>query len=322
MYKHNKLLQCILVWGFFTLANAIQCVDENNAPVDWFVIYKLPKQRTHSNSLIQEGLAYVYMTSKNYSAWTLSGISINDTKSLPSMTLNKLFSNQNQEDRFYILYNDQPPYGTSSELKGHTKGVILGDGTQGVWLIHSVPHFPYSLKQYIYPTTGVHYGQSFLCISLNLTNLNKVGAQLQYNEPHIYAENVPKTFQTSLPEIYQAANNKTNKNSPWYQVLNLTSEGGTKFVSFAKSGKFSKDLYMDLVSTELETNLLVETWPNEPNRLPSECDKKYEVENIVGISFDSPKIVFHSTVDHSKWAVSSSQDKATWICIGDINRAV
>lgn len=321
MRNYKEIVFFAIICSVFSLTHALQCMDQNNDPVDWYVLYKLPKQTAHSNNLIHEGVAYAYMTSKNSSSWTLSNVPINDTKSIPGKTLSVLYDAKKQDDLLYILYNDQPPWGSSSESKGHTKGAVLASGEQGVWLIHSVPHFPYSLKKYEYPATGVHYGQSFLCISLDLTNLNNVGLQLQYNEPHIFAQNVPKTFQTSVPELYKAADNTTIKTSPWYNVESLTSISGTKFTSFAKAGKFGKDLYADLVSTELETDLLVETWPNEANRLPSECDKKFQVDNILSIAIAEAKIVFNTTVDHSKWAVSSSKDKEHWICIGDINRA-
>lgn len=39
---------------------------------------------------------------------------------------------------------------------------------------------------YSYPTTGHHYGQSFLCISVKVEEVDKIGLQLIYNEPHIY----------------------------------------------------------------------------------------------------------------------------------------
>ncbi|KAH7972373.1 hypothetical protein HPB52_011513 [Rhipicephalus sanguineus] len=48
----------------------------------------------------------------------------------------------------YATYNDQPPTGTDGatvDSHGHTKGVILFDEQQGVWLVHSVPDFPGSL---------------------------------------------------------------------------------------------------------------------------------------------------------------------------------
>lgn len=73
------------------------------------------------------------------------------------------------------MYNDQPPEHRSQANKGHTKGVVLADKTGGLWLIHSVPNFPLLSSNYTYPRTGAEYGQSFLCISLDLKNLNAVG---------------------------------------------------------------------------------------------------------------------------------------------------
>lgn len=78
----------------------------------------------------------------------------------------------------YILYNDQPPNAKSRSSKGHNKGVILANKKGGLWLIHSVPHFPQFGSSYSYPETGTIFGQSFLCISMDLTNLNKVGMYL------------------------------------------------------------------------------------------------------------------------------------------------
>lgn len=50
----------------------------------------------------------------------------------------------------------------------------MADNKEGFWLIHSVPHFPQT-REYIFPKTGTVYGQSFLCVSLDIINLNKVG---------------------------------------------------------------------------------------------------------------------------------------------------
>lgn len=67
-----------------------------------YVIYKLPKQVSHRNRFIKEGLAFMYMTSKDYSKWVLSEIDINDTQSMVAHTLNGLYNNQ---DNQVLLYN-------------------------------------------------------------------------------------------------------------------------------------------------------------------------------------------------------------------------
>lgn len=171
------------------------------------------------------------------------------------------------------MYNDQPPDHKTQSNKGHTKGVVLADSKSGFWLIHSVPNFPLTSKNYIYPRTAAEYGQSFLCISLDISNINAVGIQLQYNQPEIYAQNIPSALKSSLPALSDAANNVTVTKAPWYHLKNLVTKQGTEFVSFAKSKQFAKELYVDWVAVALNTSLMVETWPNGAGRLPSNCNK-------------------------------------------------
>lgn len=44
-----------------------------------------------------------------------------------------------------------------------------------------------NIDDYTYPSTAHMYGQSFLCISVQAKEVDKIGLQLVYNEPHIYA---------------------------------------------------------------------------------------------------------------------------------------
>lgn len=55
----------------------------------------------------------------------------------------------------------------------------------------------------------------------------------------------------------------------------LSSLEGVTFSSFAKSGSFGKDLYLDWVAPTLRSSLWVQTWLNSRNPLPSNCDKVY-----------------------------------------------
>lgn len=43
-----------------------------------------------------------------------------------------------------------------------------------------------SPADYTYPLSGRSYGQSFLCISINSSEIERIGTQLLYNEPHVY----------------------------------------------------------------------------------------------------------------------------------------
>ncbi|PSN49987.1 hypothetical protein C0J52_08765 [Blattella germanica] len=544
----------------------LQCRDEDNNPVDWYVLYKLPRTKQSSHNLIKKGLAYAYITSQNVSkGWILSEKSINDSQSMPDPLL-------------WIQYNDQPPQGATTSQLGHTKGVLMTNESGGFWLVHSVPHFPPSPNStmlYSYPLTGTHYGQSFLCISLNSSQIdlveaipvkqrrsrksdgkegtqysssfryfimcgsqkkvvcrkafrslhavgmkrvynisctllrgeipkdtrglapavNKISVVIQtsidnhiksfplksshyagkeihyldarltvksmyefycvkypdstvkydyyreyfrqnyayrfgrmqidtcslceelkaklksphinenaqrvaraelevhlrrsrkfykslkehssvsqsehtrsiafdfmqnlplpnipvqetfylrqlwvnvfnvhdlqtgrsvvylyhegqgkkdaneYNEPKIYDSRVPSELQKQFPNLVAAAEAERVKTAPWYHEQELFSLAGQKFFSFAKAGKFEKELYYDWIAPTLQISLLVESWLNGAGK----------VENISSLKLKAAGIKFKSSHDHSKWAVAEkdSDDAKDWVCVGDINR--
>ncbi|XP_031340671.1 plancitoxin-1 [Photinus pyralis] len=298
---------------------ALQCMDHNNNPVDWYVLYKLPKEDHHPNRLISEGVAYTYITSNDISDWKLSSISIGDANSIVGLTLKPLFTEKNN---VYILYNDENPDGSVNFNKGHTKGVLLGNNNGGIWLVHSVPRFPsLDAHHYVYPANGMTYGQSFLCISLGVENLDLVGTQLLYNLPNMFAHNMPDTLKWMFPKIANVLENNSNKSPPWYHLQTLRSLGGTEFTSFAKGPKFAKELYLDWVAPVIGYDLFAETWLNSPGKIPSECEIHFKVNNVESLKIAAANVSFKASVDHSKWAVAStSKENAFWVCIGDINR--
>ncbi|XP_047102269.1 deoxyribonuclease-2-alpha isoform X3 [Schistocerca piceifrons] len=276
---------------------SVRCVDEENNAVDWYVIYKLPKIKASDNVLIRNGLAYLYMTSNASKGWVLSSKSVNSTDSLPGRTMSQLYescSNQNSS-LLWLIYNDEPVNGTSSLDLGHTKGVVVANMDGGFWLVHSVPKFPpvpCTSQMYGYPATGLHYGQSFFCISMAAKSLDIV-AQKKWIEA-----------------------------APWFHIATLTSMKGDSFWSFAKSRHFGEDLYADLVAPNLKSDLFVESWQNGEGKLPSECQSDFIVENIAAVTCNTGKsqvVEFHSSKDHSKWTVTSNNSNP-WVCIGDINR--
>ncbi|XP_056630988.1 plancitoxin-1 [Diorhabda sublineata] len=310
------VLLLVLLSGF--TSNALDCRDENNNPVDWFIAYKIPQQHDE-NTLVQEGLGYIYLTSDEFTSWKLSQISIDDESSLTGNTLKEYY--QNKDSLSYIFYNDQPPNQNASFNLGHTKGVVMANSEGGFWLIHSVPKFPDEGSAYVYPNSGRKYGQMLICVSMDLTNINKVGVQLQYNVPYIYEANVLDNMESELSELVKAAMNVTVDQAPWSHVTEINTKNNFTFTSFAKHNKFHQELYEDLVAPYLETDLDVQTWPRSSGRLTSNCSEEYKVYNIETIKLPIDEINFKSTVDHSKWAVSRVTSDKTWVCIGDINRA-
>lgn len=309
-----------------------QCLDGHGKPVDFFYGYKLPKIK---NEL--EGYDFSYITSDSVDAgWKRSSLTLKDEGNLVAKTLEVPMS---KDTHILLAYNDEEPEGGKDDVGGHTKGVFATDGKQGFWFIHSVPKFP-DLKQYSYPDNAVKNGQSFLCISVGSSEIEKIGSQFLFNEVNIYDSKIPEGLKGKFKNIEDAIGKKWRTEGPYQSLLEIESLNGTTFLSFAKGRNFLKELYVDWVAPQLGTDLLTETWRNGPGALPSNCSfsnrfvfivcsfffllnknlkhSSRSVFNIKRVEFQGEKIEFSSTVDHSKWAIGNGEP---WICVGDINRA-
>ncbi|XP_030051137.1 deoxyribonuclease-2-alpha [Microcaecilia unicolor] len=294
----------------------ISCYGDSGQPVDWFIVYKLPK---HKNLSLNDGMRYMYQDATT-GGWKSGKTLMNSTEGAVGRTLQQLYRTRgNQSGNFaYILYNDQPPNGFNPTNGGHTKGIVLLDKAQGFWLVHSTPHFPPIAKEeYSWPKNGLHYGQSFLCITHGYDQFKEIGQQLRYNDIVSYDFSITQSFAQDFPDLVCAAKREHLKTAPWNRQVTLTSLGGKKFISFSKYRQFGDDLYSGWVSQALKVDLLVQFWHNSPGILQSNCTLSYHVYNVEQIAF-SQKVNFSSTVDHSKWGVSNSS--CPWTCIGDMNR--
>ncbi|XP_018300752.1 plancitoxin-1 [Mycetomoellerius zeteki] len=334
------LLLCISIFLFTCNAANPRCKDENNQVVDWYVLYKLPKVSESSNPMIRNGTAYLYMTNNTVAeGWQLSTKKISAKNSIPGNTLASLYKDSIASKTFWVLYNDDPPNRSTNAKYGHTKGAVMTNKQEGFWLIHSVPNYPPipnsgndtrqgqvnstlgNRSEYDYPTSGMNYGQSFLCISVDDDQFDLIGRQLMYNQIIAYRRNIPAAFAATFPVLTNAANQKRIRQAPFISKTLLKSSGGVEFVSFAKSDKWQKDLYEEFVAPMLKTDLFAETWLNGRGRLPSDC-KQVKVYNIMTIHLAPVNIDFKSSRDHSKWVVAvEGKANQTWTCIGDINRA-
>lgn len=107
--------------------------------------------------------------------------------------------------------------------------------------------------------------------------------------------------------------------APFYSLADLRSRFGSKFRSFAKSSRFNKELYEDLVAPHYSAgSFYVETWQHGTGNIHSNCTKPTKVYNVHDIAITSTRSIRFSTQhDHSKWMVS---DDNQLICVGDINR--
>ncbi|GFY54042.1 deoxyribonuclease-2 [Trichonephila inaurata madagascariensis] len=303
------------------------CKDESGEDVDWYVNYKIPKlEKGFDGTHLAEGSGYAYISSSRQGNWRLSSHSITSESSMLSKTLQQVFDNKREAT--YLFYNDEPPEGYPGTANGHLKGVVAFTGKSGFWLIHSIPKFS-GVNEYNYPSNALVNGQSILCVTFNTTSLNEICNQLLHCSPKIYEhklnddvapflDNKTKTLFSGKPVF--------NRRPPFKRISPLKSSGKQMFISIAKDGQFKDDVYSSVIAPELRVSLATETWRRGSGTfLPPDCDSNYTVIDISQINMKvkdgntNKNLIFSSTEDHSKWAVSTLSSRK-WICVGDMNR--
>uniref|UniRef100_A0A8D8W1I2 Deoxyribonuclease-2-alpha n=1 Tax=Cacopsylla melanoneura TaxID=428564 RepID=A0A8D8W1I2_9HEMI len=243
--------------------------------------------------------------------WTLSKHSIRDPSSLPGRLLSPYLFNSSfrplfTEDGVKILYNDQTPGNKTTVSFGHSKGLLVGNSLGGIWVVHSVPHFvDDSLAEYSYPHTGLMYGQNLLCLTLNASTLDSVGSNLGVNQIYKYSTFMSDRLRSVYPTLASVIDGSFVPPRENYLVHDFSTslETSEAFHSFAKTKELGQDLYK-VIGDQLGVSLLVETWPNGPGRLRSDCRAAgHFVENVASIGA-ADVVSYRSTHDHAKWAIS------------------
>ncbi|KPI92546.1 Deoxyribonuclease-2-alpha [Papilio xuthus] len=104
-----------------------QCRNERGEPVDWFYVYKLPREKNHLNPLVRRGVAYMYLTpSKLRGGWIMSDLAISDSRSMVGKTLMPLYQLPREKNHLNPLVRRGVAYMylTPSKLRG---GWIMSD---------------------------------------------------------------------------------------------------------------------------------------------------------------------------------------------------
>nr|XP_056723495.1 deoxyribonuclease-2-beta [Euleptes europaea] len=302
-------------------ATEISCRNEDGKPVDWYIIYKLPKYMRYEAA--GTGLEYMFMDSLTQ-GWKLSKYLINMTESALGQTLQQLYQvyESKKNSTAYVMYNDGPPGKMNYTWKrGHTKGFLLLDKSQGFWVIHSIPEFPpFPQTGYQYPSTGQRNGQTAICLTFHYDQFTKIDKQLLCYNPNVYNCSIPKIF---CPELFNlqvmCAGSRLPPIHQKQCLTKLHSAQGESLLSFAKTHSYNEDIYLNWMAPELETDLLVESWQRKGREFFSNCSLHYHVynTNLIKTSWNSS---FSSYYDHSKWCVSRRYEDQ-WACIGDLNYA-
>lgn len=270
---------------------AISCKNENGDNVDWFILYKKPA-----------GFDYVYIDSTDQKL-KKNNKPVNHQAGVLANTLKPYF--ERTSDSAFIAYNDQPPGCNAEKKYGHSKGVVMMDTTNVVWLLHSTPNFPEGDESNnFFPPSGKTYAQIFMCVTLPSTKSANIAQHLKDINAYIFDKHNPKKLRDS-------SNDPPTR--PFHENLSAGVLKFTRFVKQISEERKEGDLYFYIADT-LERNLYIQTWRSNPEDTDI-TDKKKNLYNIVKVQAGGSEWEHGS--DHSKWCVSDSKD---WMCVGDSNR--
>ncbi|ELR16858.1 deoxyribonuclease II protein, putative [Acanthamoeba castellanii str. Neff] len=322
----SGLLSALLLASLLVVTTAaapgISCRDESGKPVDWWVIFKVPHLTGSSDPNAASGFGYAYADSDDPTlSMTANRLDKNIDASLGA-TLEQIYSAGS--DAGYIMYNDETPDNKEHGSFGHTKGDMAFDADGGFWLVHSVPRFPANTGSGVsyegYPAYAATYGQSFLCMSMNLDNLDNAASAFLLNKPYVYDSNMPDALKPNMPNLAAVLDGDFIKEEAT-NVTAIKTVGGTVFTVFSKNGKWNQDLYSGLVAPTINSDLTIETWMNgdKSNKMPSFCRPEVNLDNVnvKNLNF-SDDVAWKETQDHSKWVLAAKGTNI--VCIGDINR--
>eukprot|EP01087_Luapelamoeba_hula_P001831 TRINITY_DN1162_c0_g1_i1.p1 TRINITY_DN1162_c0_g1~~TRINITY_DN1162_c0_g1_i1.p1 ORF type:complete len:364 (+),score=50.09 TRINITY_DN1162_c0_g1_i1:16-1107(+) len=304
--------------------HALGCLDENGNDVDWWIIMKTPYMPGNANPNVASGFGYAYADANAQTLQLTAKRLDTNTNGALGSTLGQIYS-ASASDTAWFMYNDEPPKGTAGSDYGHTKGDLAFNKNGGFWLIHSVPRFPAEQSgSYSYPDNEKDYGQSFLCMSLDLETFNDVGyGVFLLNRPYIYSMNLPNALSILVQGFYEVVMKNWITKVPASNATTIQTSGGASFTVFAKNAKWNNNLYSELVAPSVGSSLLVETWMNGAisNKMPTFCagsEYKYSTINVRQVSINSA-VSWPETKDHSKWAITTGGSRKVY-CIGDENR--
>ena len=298
----------------------ISALDESGKAVDWWFIYKVPKLTQDAQSDSATGYEYVYFDA-NATQVVKSPNRLDQGKGTMNLTLNSVF-NKPAATTGWILYNDEKPAdapgGDDSNL-GHTKGVIAFDTVSktAFWLLHSWPKYADPGAPGM-PTPM--FGQTFLCISLDMATADNIAAQMaNHQEPQCYLPRAASLRNTDA--LFALTQPLPPSPPPGTSVLDCKSRGGMAFKVLSKNREWGQDFWNGFVGPALGADMDVETWIRGPIPPVADTDGIHKTFDIKFINLGplGAHWAWPETHDHAKWGITTDSD---WICVGDINRMI
>ncbi|KRX12843.1 Plancitoxin-1 [Trichinella nelsoni] len=213
---------------------------------------------------------------------------------------------QDQPNIKVLAYSDDPPNLPPRNEKSKAKGVILIDNTvtnAATWFIHTVPNFLAYLGGYSWPQTETAKGHIFLCLSINEESLNAVAKAIRYQEPHIYANNLPPELLTQHNELSNLATGVEIRITPFLEQTKFATKSdqiGANIQAFGKLTKSFADMYAKILRKKLSASIRI--WAPSDARSKSVCNGRYHLRKIASpMQFDGVQV--SREADSAKWAL-------------------
>lgn len=226
--KFLGMLSILFVFPMHS-ALALQCISQDNKPVDWWVIYKLPQGATPPpNTAIfssqpnaaKAGYWYFYFDANGTLGFYPDGVrGLDKSDQALGYTLQQIYdadkSDATRNKTAWFIYNDSVPDADYrhafclnkniekgySHYCGHSKGVLAVDDASGFWLVHSITYFPLATKDtnnknrdYSYSSSPLN-GQNALCMSFAGVTTIRSGGDNTFNK-------IGQQLKYINPEIY------------------------------------------------------------------------------------------------------------------------
>jgi deoxyribonuclease-2 len=286
------------------------CLSPEGKSVDWSIIYTLPKSSTGD----VKKFIYIDDTLKEFKPYEAV------EEEFPPLKI-ALELNNNKEHNSYLIWNDDPTNGDDKpkydESFAHSKGLLSFDSERAVYIIHSLPRFPFrdhngKILNKFSSNYGI-YGQTFFCMSLDNSQVDNILDILLSIKPQVLLHSVSAQHQ-KIKELNRKIQNLIDMkhNLKLSKVIPIKTIGGLEVKVFVENehGNLPWD---SAIPQYYEDSFYVETW-TRPSLLPNICDKN-GVFNMVEIKMLN--FSFRNTDDHSKWGVSVNKNI---LCFGDLNR--
>ncbi|KRZ67590.1 Deoxyribonuclease-2-alpha, partial [Trichinella papuae] len=308
----NKLSASIRIWAHSDARSKSICKGQHKlrkiaSPMQ-FADSEVSREADSTRWALVEGKNTVCLTTNDYKsglnpAWAPSAqpIQSNNGHSIVQTMAHFVADNPNIK---VLAYSDDPPNLPPRNEKSKAKGVLLIDNSAAnaaAWLVHTVPKFLSHLGGYSWPQTETAKGHIFLCLSINEESLNAVARAVRYQEPYIYANNLPLALLNQHNELSNLATGVEIRVTPFLEHAKLaTRNNGANVQAFGKHTKSFADMYERVLRNKLSAKIRI--WAPSDTRSKSICKGQYHLRKIVSpMQFDGVQV--SREADSAKWAL-------------------